>query len=107
MFSSLAQGCQGQKGEVEAPGGGIRAGCWGPAGSGKSKGVGNNVIQVWSRREGKGRTDEGRKGEERQVLVEQGVKPGELGRGEGMPDEITPPSMGRQPGLLHAHSFLK
>lgn len=40
-----------------------------------------------------------RRGEERQVLAEQEVKPGELGRGEGMPDEITPPATGGQRGF--------
>lgn len=46
VFSSLAHACQGQKGEVEAPGRGVGAGRGGPAGSGKSEGVGNSVIQV-------------------------------------------------------------
>lgn len=33
------------------------------------------------------------------MLAEQEVKPGELGRGEGMPDEITPPATGGQRGF--------
>lgn len=48
-----------------------------------------------------------RRGEERRVLAEQEVKPGELGRGEGMPDEITPPATGGQRGFSAARSFLK